>query len=522
MRQMNSERIYEFVEENMKTIFAYALSRVSNKEDAEDLANDIILAILGCADRIKSNDAMFGYVWKIAANTYKKFLRKRNYTLIAEYDDDILNSVSSDDDFTDNIAKTEQLHSLRRELSLLSRGYRECTVAYYFDGMSCAETSEKLGISLEMVKYYLFKTRKLLKEGIGMEREFGEKSYKPSKFEFVTIFSGNFNREYRNLFNRKLPGNILLSAYYTPMTIRELSVELGVASAYMEDEVSLLEKYKLLTPLSGRKYQTNLVIFTENYTREFYKSTSDCCKDEIRNILQGVKQALPQIRIVGFRGNTIGDNRFLWALLWLVMHRGHQILDNTNNDIKPDKIYNGATGINYGTNYDETGFDTPKDELNMGNYHCPAFAGYSGINEKYAAAFADYGVLPKKNQYSYHSDIVKAALYADDNSYAVFKDGELEKVVAILKPQIESMISLYLKLTDIAVQLMKEHAPKSVDGLIDKIITKTIFFRTVGLIGKCAADSGELVLPDDDKPIAVFVYEITEQDKRSVSEGCQV
>lgn len=91
-----------------------------------------------------------------------------------------------------------------------------------------------------------------------------------------------------------------------------------------------------------------------------------------------------------------------------------------------------------------------------------------------------------------------------------------------MKPQIESMISLYLKLTDIAVQLMKEHAPKSVDGLIDKIITKTIFFRTVGLIGKCAADSGELVLPDDDKPIAVFVYEITEQDKRSVSEGCQV
>ncbi len=36
----------EFIEENLKTIFAYSLSRVSNKEDAEDLTNDIALAIL--------------------------------------------------------------------------------------------------------------------------------------------------------------------------------------------------------------------------------------------------------------------------------------------------------------------------------------------------------------------------------------------------------------------------------------------------------------------------------------------
>lgn len=282
---MDSKRLYDFVEENMKTIFAYALSRISNQEDAEDLAGDIILAILSCSERIKNEDTMFGYVWQIAANTYKKFLRKRSYSGTAEYDDDILNSIPSDGDITDEIIKMEERNSLRRELSLLSKQYRECTVAYYFDGLSCAQTSEKLGISLEMVKYYLFKTRKLLKEGIGMEHEFGEKSYKPSNFEFVTIFSGQFNREYRNLFNRRLSGNILLSAYYTPMTIRELSVELGVASAYMEDEVSLLEKYKLLTPMAGGKYQTNLVIFTESYTREFYKTASESYTDEIGQIL---------------------------------------------------------------------------------------------------------------------------------------------------------------------------------------------------------------------------------------------
>ncbi len=519
---MNVKRMHDFVEENMKTIFAYALSRVSNIEDAEDLASEIMIAILGCTDRIKNDEAMFGYVWKIAANTYKKFLRKKSRSRAAvEYDDNILNSIPAEDDFTDTIARAEQFNSLRREMSLLSKEYRECTVAYYFDGLSCAQTSERLGISLEMVKYYLFKTRKLLKEGIGMEREFGEKSYKPSRFDFVTIFSGQFNREYRNLFNRRLPGNILLSAYYTPMTIRELSVELGVASAYMEDEVALLEKYRLLTPMAGGKYQTNLVIFTEGYTREFNKTASEAYTDEIGQILRGVKSLLPEIRAVGFRGNGIADRRMLWALLWLVMHRGHTFFEKSGGAVAPDIIYDGATGINYGIDYDENGLDASSDEGSAGEYSCPAFAGYSEIDDRYFASFADFGVLPQKNRYSCHNDVVKAALCSGDDSYAVFTQTQVNKVAEILDSQVKAMASLYEKLTDCAVRLMKIHAPKNVEGLVEKIVTKTIFFRTAGLIGKCAVNSGELTVPQDDAPVAVFICETTEEDRRSVNKNCQ-
>ncbi len=125
---------------------------------------------------------------------------------------------------------------LRRELSLLSKQYREATVAYYIYHKSCSEISTDLGISMEMVKYYLFKTRKILKEGIGMTREFGEKSYNPGIFRMDYWGSGD-NTCYWQLFERKLPGNILLSAYDTPVTMQELSVELGVATVYLEDEI---------------------------------------------------------------------------------------------------------------------------------------------------------------------------------------------------------------------------------------------------------------------------------------------
>lgn len=54
---MEQERVAALVEENMKTIFAYSLSRVSHKEDAEDLCSDIILAILASAQHLRDDDA---------------------------------------------------------------------------------------------------------------------------------------------------------------------------------------------------------------------------------------------------------------------------------------------------------------------------------------------------------------------------------------------------------------------------------------------------------------------------------
>ena len=64
---MTQDRIYAFVEENMKTIFAYACSRVPHKQEAEDLAGDIIAALLAAAGRIRSEEALFGYVWTSGA-----------------------------------------------------------------------------------------------------------------------------------------------------------------------------------------------------------------------------------------------------------------------------------------------------------------------------------------------------------------------------------------------------------------------------------------------------------------------
>ncbi len=98
---MEQKKISALVEENMKTIFAYALSRVSHKEDAEDLAGDIILAILKSAPKIRDENAFFGYIWAIAANTYKKYLYKKSRRQCQELDEE----AADDKDFIQDILR---------------------------------------------------------------------------------------------------------------------------------------------------------------------------------------------------------------------------------------------------------------------------------------------------------------------------------------------------------------------------------------------------------------------------------
>lgn len=525
---MENKKVAELISENLKSIYGYAFARLYSKDDVDDLTSEIVYEVLRSSDKIKDDHAFWAFVWKVAENTFRKFIKqkeRRNVFLpLPEENSESDTVMSPEDELVKAESKDENLMLLRRELSLLSQTHRNVCVSFYFQNKSCAEIAKEQNISLEMVKYHLFKTRQLLKEGFGMERQYGEKSYNPAKFEFITIFSGQFNREYRNLFTRKLPGNILHSAYYTPLTIRELSVELGVSTVYMEDEVALLEKYNLLTALPGGKYQTNLVIFTADYTQDFYLKAKERCTDRIGKILKRTKGILPEIRKIGFRGSSIEENRLLWPLLWQIMRRGSAEYDKNLSDSSPDEIYSGATGINYGTDYDESGFDTEK--LAIKEYGCDAFAGYAGINGDYAAAFVDFGVLPKMCMYSFNDAPFKDSLLNGKDDYIVLTKKEHAQIEALLCDQITEMANLYAELKAIAVDLMKNHAPKSTLPIVEKIIGKTLFFRTVGFIGKCAVDSGILTVPADEKPIAIFAYEVCDGEKQNassdiLSKGCQ-
>lgn len=174
---LKQEKAARLLSDNLRNIFAFSLSRLYDKAEAEDLTNDIICEVLKCASRLRNESAFYSFMWRIAENTFKKRIRKSSVQIV-EFDENFVGTyrVTPEAEYQ----KSEELKLLGRELSLLSKQYREVTVAYYLHGKSCSEISAECGISTEMVKYYLFKTRKILKEGMGMSREFGEKVIIPA------------------------------------------------------------------------------------------------------------------------------------------------------------------------------------------------------------------------------------------------------------------------------------------------------------------------------------------------------
>lgn len=311
---MDRTKLDRLMTENMKSIFGFALTRLGNVCEAEELASDILYEIIKSADKLHEEERFFGFLWKIAENTYRDFLRKKSKAAhrTEELDENI---VDETDAVIDAMIRHEELNILRRELSLLSKDYRDTTVMYYMEERSCSEIAEILHVSTEMVKYYLFRARHIIREGMNMERLFGEKSYRPARFEIDFWGPVEFNPdEYGDFQKRKIKGNILLAAYYTPMTLQEISIELGVALPYLEDEIRLLEERRYMI-CKNKKYLTNIPIFTQDCTARI---------DEKLNVL--TENAVEKFKAASdafcerYAGRFENENLIRWQKVLLCMH----------------------------------------------------------------------------------------------------------------------------------------------------------------------------------------------------------
>lgn len=353
-----------------------------------------------------------------------------------------------------------------------------------------------------------------------MEREFGERSFRPEAFEFVTIFSGKYNAEYRNLFARKLPGQILLSAYYTPMTTRELAVELGVASVYLEDELALLSKYHLLKTLPTGKIQTNLIIFTEDYTKELQRETVKFLVPALKDVFHGLKNKLSEVRNVCAYSKKLSESKLLWGLFYLLMYQAYRVFEKKYPELTGgQELYTGATGTNYGIAGEEP------EEL----FRCNSFAGYARVDEDFYVTGADFGVLGKKNVFF---DMVDREAFVQmlhesvsgmrSPDALIIRQEEEERLFSLLETEIKELEALYEKLFRCACDLMQAHAPKSMADQVECIAFRTIFFRTIGLFGGCAVKCGELYLPDFDGPAAICVRENTKETEATVNSNVEI
>lgn len=428
--------VHAWVTENMPNIFGWALSRVGDRHEAEDLAGDIMAAMLACGDRaVGSRNA---YLWRIAHNVYVSYLRKKRPT-------EALSETLIDDAPTaeEVLLESEQIRLLRRELSLLSEQYRTAAALYYDARMSCTAIASRLGISTEMVKYYLFRARKLIREGMNMERILGEKSWNPQTFEIDFWGSrGGSMAEYSRFQKRKLPGNILLAAYYSRVSAQELAMELGVALPYLEDELAILTERGYLTE-SGGKYLTNVPVFTTECTGRIKSRAADAAAAAIRAYIAAEDGFKAE-----FGGRLKDENMLRWHVYMLCCIAAMRVTGDDLGALPTDGVYRqimDGCGIVWGR------------AANAGETIEFGLAGiYTGAGDGGAEDFICAYNFAQNGQ-RYQGGLDKEAFA--DPEVVHYTHAEFERALTLVQPRAAYLTALMREISSIAAEVTAELAP---------------------------------------------------------------
>ena len=161
----------------------------------------------------------------------------------------------------------------------------------------------------------------------------------------------------------KLYQNIMLEAYGTPSTAEELSIELGVALPYMENELEWLTRETFLSK-TDNKYQTSFPIIS----RQAQEQTHIACLTAAPSITKALTDFIDQLNDAftalgkSFYGSYIDYESAKWSLLMLAfdhfMYRKPRIRNWTS---RPDNGYWDMIG------YQHCNIEEPKFVGNHGS-----------------------------------------------------------------------------------------------------------------------------------------------------------
>lgn len=320
----SKNELYEIlVSEYVKYFYNFSLSRTTSINDADDLSQMILLECVNAINREIDIKNINKYFWSIAHNTYKRYLKSKNENVV--YDNDYCMRIE-DTYSIDTSDEDKEMTRIRYSLLVLSGMYRKIIVDYYYENMKIKDIAIKYNQSEEMIKWYLQKSKKKLKEIYQMEKTFGIKSFNPS--DFSVYYSGiDFSRvSVWELFKRLLPKQIAIACYNESKTISELSIELGVASCYLEEEIETLVKGGVIVNNGKDRFSTNFLILDKekletikSLYKEMYKDYIKVVEDKFNEYYEKIKSTnmfkynAPVERYKWIYGDRVAD--FDWKIL---------------------------------------------------------------------------------------------------------------------------------------------------------------------------------------------------------------
>jgi RNA polymerase sigma-70 factor, ECF subfamily len=162
----------ELIQPYQRTVYATLVSMLRNKEDAEDVTQDVLLKALARLHQFRRESAFGTWLIQIAINEARMRRRKlrhgRMFSLTNGTDDD---GVYIPKDFADwreipseALERSEIRETLAKALTLLEEHYRLAFILRDVNELSITETANILGITRGAVKTRLRRARLILRD----------------------------------------------------------------------------------------------------------------------------------------------------------------------------------------------------------------------------------------------------------------------------------------------------------------------------------------------------------------------
>lgn len=144
-------------------VYTLALKMVTNREEAEEIAQDTFIKIYNSLSKFKGESKFSTWVYKITYNTCLDALKKRKKEKTVSYIEDFNeHQTKAIESVLESIDENEKNKAIQKCLEELPGDDGFLLTLYYFDGQSIEEISKAMKVTTDNVKVKLFRTRKKL------------------------------------------------------------------------------------------------------------------------------------------------------------------------------------------------------------------------------------------------------------------------------------------------------------------------------------------------------------------------
>lgn len=162
----------ELIRRYQRKIYQLVYNMTSNREDAEDLTQDVFVKAYSALEHFKGDSSFYTWVYRIAVNRTINYLKKRKRNAALSLDD-MDQAVERDPDYVElrsrespvrDATLSELQKKLNEALQTLSEKHRTVVVLHDIQGIQHDEIGRMLGCSEGTVRSRLFYARQELQK----------------------------------------------------------------------------------------------------------------------------------------------------------------------------------------------------------------------------------------------------------------------------------------------------------------------------------------------------------------------